>query len=123
MDMKFNGMWLWGIVVYSVAIFSSSLLIEFDLFDGALPLLSDIFSMAVVSYAGSRLLDVRTLRAVVPYALVWVGTVIGIDVLFHLPYEGLIFFASGNIVAIYVGVFLAPFFALYPHFGRSTSSL
>ena len=122
MDMKFNGMWLWGIVVYSVAIFSSSLLIEFDLFKGALPLLFDIFSMVIVSYTGGRLLDVRTLRTVVPYALVWVGTVIGIDAIFHLPYEGLIFYASGNIVAIYAGVFLAPFFALYPHFGRSASS-
>lgn len=115
-------MWLWGILIYSVAVFLSSLLIEFDLFEGALPLLSDIFSMAVVSYVGGRLLDVHTLRAVVPYALVWTGTVIGIDAIFHLPYEGLIFFASGNIIAVYVGVFLAPFFALYPHFGRSTPS-
>lgn len=116
------GMLLWGLVIYSLSVLAWSFIFEFEIADGVFADMIGYVTLAFASFAGGKLLNARNAFEIAPYALSWVLIVVVVGAVLNLRYTGIELFFSVETLIGYALIFVAPFFALYPHVGRSTPS-
>lgn len=123
MHMRFRfGMLLWGIVIYALSILAWTFIFEFEIADTVLADVIGYATLILASFAGGKLLNARNAFDIAPYALSWVLIAVVVGAVLNLRHTGIELFFSTETIIGYVFIFVAPFFALYPHFGRSVPS-
>lgn len=108
--MKWKLLLGWGIVIYSVAFLTWSILIAYGISGGIIPKAASLLILMVVSAIAGRSLHFSSWEDILPYSFIWALIIAALDGLMAVPYVGWKIYAELGVWIGYTVVIIVPLF-------------
>jgi len=121
MGLRLGSLLGWGIAIYAVMFLLWSAFVVYGFVEGAAPRIAGFLVLVATAVIAGKALRAHSWRDILPYSLSWGVLMVVFDAVMSVPLAGWQLYADWNVWFGYSIVVLAPLFALYPRFNRSSS--